>query len=254
MESEKHLPRNSFLFYRDWRDGLKNLSVELKAEVYDCIIDYALDGEHSELTPQAEMLFNLILPKLLRDYEKYAAVCARNKENGSKGGRPRKTQSNPNNPLGFLETQITQQNPENHDNDNENDNENGYDNLDIHLNDNNNIYTPEIEIEDPYDFEHFWEIYDKKVDKAAAKRKYDKLPLSDRKAIINYLPQYKEAQPDKKYRKDPCTFLNRRAWENEIIYSNGNSRSNTQQSITTEAINIQQQLFNQFGAEEERIK
>jgi hypothetical protein len=44
--------------------------------------------------------------------KKYESKVQANKENGKKGGRP-KTQDNPNNPSGFLETQITQPNPKN---------------------------------------------------------------------------------------------------------------------------------------------
>ena len=51
--------------------------------------------------------------------DKYNSKVAANKENGKKGGRPKKmllteeTQHNPNNPSGFLETQITHDNPKN---------------------------------------------------------------------------------------------------------------------------------------------
>lgn len=44
--------------------------------------------------------------------KKYEDKVQANRENGKKGGRP-KTQDNPNNPSGFLETQITQPNPNN---------------------------------------------------------------------------------------------------------------------------------------------
>jgi hypothetical protein len=44
--------------------------------------------------------------------ENYMKTVERNRLNGKKGGRP-KTQDNPKNPLGYLETQKTQPNPEN---------------------------------------------------------------------------------------------------------------------------------------------
>ena len=34
---------------------------------------------------------------------------------------------------------------------------------------------------------------------------------------MQYIPRYIKSQPDNKYRKDPSTFLNKRAWEDEII-------------------------------------
>jgi hypothetical protein len=36
---------------------------------------------------------------------------------------------------------------------------------------------------------------------------------------MDYIPKYKIAQPDKKFRKDPQTFLNNKSWLDEIIPS-----------------------------------
>ena len=37
--------------------------------------------------------------------------------------------------------------------------------------------------------------------------------------MIKYIPNYKSATPDKKYRKNPETFLNNRSWKDELIKS-----------------------------------
>jgi hypothetical protein len=39
---------------------------------------------------------------------------------------------------------------------------------------------------------------------------------------MEYIPKYKEAQPDKLFRKDPATFLNNKSWNDEIIQSRRN--------------------------------
>lgn len=39
---------------------------------------------------------------------KYSTKCEKNRENGKKGGRPTETQPNPNNPDGFIKSEITQ--------------------------------------------------------------------------------------------------------------------------------------------------
>jgi hypothetical protein len=68
------------------------------------------------------------------------------------------------------------------------------------------------------DFATFWELYDKKVgDKRKLVSKWEKLRESERLAILDYIPKYKLAQPDKRYRKNPETFLNNRGWEDELI-------------------------------------
>lgn len=70
-------------------------------------------------------------------------------------------------------------------------------------------------------FEEFWSLYDKKVgEKGKLIKKWEALKDADRLAIIAYLPKYKIATPNKKYRKDPSTFLNNKSWNDEIITDN----------------------------------
>jgi hypothetical protein len=76
---------------------------------------------------------------------------------------------------------------------------------------------------DELSFENFWDLYDKKVgDKVKLRKKWEKLSKADKTLIIEYIPKYKEAQTDKQYRKNPETFLNQKAWNDEIITNNGN--------------------------------
>ena len=83
---------------------------------------------------------------------------------------------------------------------------------------------PIIEITETYPlFSDFWEMYDKKTGKPKCIEKWNKLKQSDKELIIDYLPKYKQAQPDKKFRKNPTTFLNNESWNDEIIYNNSNN-------------------------------
>lgn len=86
-------------------------------------------------------------------------------------------------------------------------------------------------------FDDFWKLYDKKTSpKESCQKKWDALTDLERSAAVEYIPEYKIAQPDKQFRKDPATFLNQKAWNNELIYRNGshiktldtNSRSGKQ--------------------------
>jgi hypothetical protein len=67
------------------------------------------------------------------------------------------------------------------------------------------------------DFEKFWNLYDKKIGKPKSEAKWNKLSLEEKEKILEYIPRYKVAQPEKKYRKNPETFFNNRSWEDEII-------------------------------------
>lgn len=113
------MDRKSFVFYKDWRDAIKDLPDEVRLEVYDCIMGYAFTGKVEGLKPMVSIAFNFIKPMIDRDTEKYMSIGERNKANGSKGGRPKKeTQNNPTKPSGFSG------NPKNLDNVNDNDNNN----------------------------------------------------------------------------------------------------------------------------------
>ena len=78
-------------------------------------------------------------------------------------------------------------------------------------------------------FEDFWILYDKKVgSKKTIETKWNRLPQKTKEQIINYLPSYIQATPDKAYRKNPQTFLNAEAWQDEIINKNYDSSKETQ--------------------------
>jgi len=71
-------------------------------------------------------------------------------------------------------------------------------------------------------FDNFWNLYDKKIgDKSKVKKKWDKLSKEDQDKIMVYIPKYINSQPDKKYRKNPETFLNNLSWNDEILGSVG---------------------------------
>lgn len=73
-----------------------------------------------------------------------------------------------------------------------------------------------------YNFDSFWFDYDKKVGlKERVQKKFEKLSIKDRDLIKDYIPKYKAAQPEKKFRKNPETFLNQKAWNDELINANG---------------------------------
>lgn len=68
-------------------------------------------------------------------------------------------------------------------------------------------------------FIDFWTLYDKKIGKKGElELKWNSLSASDRAAIMAHIPNYIIAQPNKKFRKNPATFLNDRAWDDELIF------------------------------------
>lgn len=77
------------------------------------------------------------------------------------------------------------------------------------------------------DFEEFWTLYDKKVAKPKCEKLWEKLSAKEKNDCMAYIPIYRQAQPEKQYRKNPETFLRNKSWNDEIIYRNGNKQSTT---------------------------
>ena len=78
-------------------------------------------------------------------------------------------------------------------------------------------------------FENFWELYEKKEDRPKCEKKWKTIKQGAREKIMEHLELYVRSTPDKKYRKNPITYLNNQSWENEIIIS-----QNGKQSITAQ--------------------
>lgn len=65
-------------------------------------------------------------------------------------------------------------------------------------------------------FEEFWDLYSKKTSRAKCEVKFKKLSEKEIDKIFESLPKYVKSTPDKKYRKDPCTWLNGKCWNDEV--------------------------------------
>ena len=93
--------------------------------------------------------------------------------------------------------------------------------------------SPECEEIPILTFDEFWDLYDKKVgDKKKLQKKFDALPAEALQKILDHVPSYKMAQPDKQFRKDPGTYINNQSWNDEIIMKNGTSRATNQEGTS----------------------
>lgn len=73
-------------------------------------------------------------------------------------------------------------------------------------------------------FSIFWNLYEKKVGRPKCEKLWAKLTAKERNDCLSYIPFYKQAQPDKQYRKNPETFLRNKSWNDEIIYHNATDK------------------------------
>ena len=119
--------KKSFIIHMDSLDVLDELDIEQAGQLFHAFRAYNL-GKQVELTGLLKAVFIPFKNQFDRDLEKYNSIVLRNRENGSKGGKPKQTQTNP---VGILGTQDNPNKPDNdsdsdsdNDNDNESDNEN----------------------------------------------------------------------------------------------------------------------------------
>lgn len=100
------MSREKYVFRREWLEYMSELEPEERMEVRDAIDAYALDGTVPEcLSRVSRIVFSCIKTSIDSMNKEYDDQALRNRENGKRGGRPRKpteTDQNPENPVGYL--------------------------------------------------------------------------------------------------------------------------------------------------------
>ena len=84
MESKRQ--RDTFIFYRSFKESMSDLSDADKLIMYEAITDYSLDMKETELTGFPKALFSLIRPFLDANTQRW--------KNGCKGGAPKGNKNN----------------------------------------------------------------------------------------------------------------------------------------------------------------
>jgi hypothetical protein len=115
--------KKSFILHIDSLDVLDDLSDQQTGQLFKAIRDYQ-NGNEVKLDGLMNAVFKTFKNQFVRDANKYDSVVTRNRLNGSKGGRPKLTRPNPNNPVGLLETQTKPTEPKKADSDSGNGNDN----------------------------------------------------------------------------------------------------------------------------------
>ena len=65
-------------------------------------------------------------------------------------------------------------------------------------------------------FDQFWNLYDRKISKEKVEKKFNLLSAKAHVKIMETLPAYIKATPDKQFRKHPLTYLNSKTWNDEL--------------------------------------
>lgn len=98
--------------FLDWTEATRKLKDAEKGRLIDAMVAYAKGEENEDqLQGNEAYVFPMFKLQIDRDRQEYEALVRRQRENGSKGGRPKKAnglEENPKNPLVFSKTQKSQ--------------------------------------------------------------------------------------------------------------------------------------------------
>ena len=122
------MKKETFLFYADWLNVIRDLPSEVQLEVYQAIAEYAIYGNLIELKPLAKVAFGFVKQTIDRDTQKYISISEKRSEAGKRGGRPLKDneleESNEKQKKQLLSEKSKKSNCPLNDNDNDNVNDN----------------------------------------------------------------------------------------------------------------------------------
>lgn len=130
----------------------------------------------------------------------YEERCRQNAENGAKGGRPKKTEQNPQKPTETEKSKRLSEKPKKADKDKDKDKEKD---KDISL----------------YGFEEFWGAYPRKVGKPTARKAWEKLNMTPDllDKMLKAIQSWKRSEQwqEERYIPHPTTWLNQERWNDE---------------------------------------
>lgn len=92
--------KDTFIFYLQWLRTMEDaqLNNAERMRLIEAIVTYADHGTIPKLPRLLTAIFSPIKTTIDNDAEKYAKILAMNRENGARGGRPKKAKQNPENP------------------------------------------------------------------------------------------------------------------------------------------------------------
>jgi hypothetical protein len=80
-------------------------------------------------------------------------------------------------------------------------------------------------------FIEFWNLYDKKASLKYCKKKFYKLSKEVIQKILQVVPMYVKSTPEKKFRKNPSTWINQECWNDEIIINNNQIKNQNNETV-----------------------
>lgn len=205
--------KKSFIAYSDWEDVFNELPNEEAGALIKHIFAY-VNGKNPETESiLIRAVFANIKTTLKRDLDKWEAQLEQRKQAGKKSAEIRSTKSNGRSTV----VDDPKRNPT--------------DNESVIVSDSVLLEKKRKELL----FDDFWKLYNKSSDKKKSKDKFMMLSLDKIDVIFETLPRYIAKTPDKKFRKNPLTYINGECW-NDDIEADDHSETELWKSIITAPI------------------
>lgn len=231
--------KKAFLLYCDYKQHLELLSAEECGLLFIALLDYADTRKPPKLHGAAAMAFSFIKAQMDRDNEKYEERCNINRENGSKGGRPRKGAEEKPKETEKTERFFEKAKKADTDNDTEIDTDKGTDidtdtGIEIEKHSLSHDKKQSTAFQERY-FAIFWDAYPNKKAKTNALKAWNKIkPNGDLFDKIMRAVDIQKRSEDwqrenGRFIPYPATWLNGGYWDNEVKEVNTNGEAQHQQ-------------------------
>lgn len=238
--------KKAFLIYCDYKQHLELLSAEECGLLFIALLDYAETRKPPKLHGATAMAFSFIKAQMDRDEAKYEERCIVNRENGAKGGRPRKSTEEKTNKSEKTERFLGK--PKKPDTDNDADTDN-----DMGIETDTDIESETLDADtgkntsngfQDHAFATFWDAYPNKKAKANAQKAWKKLRPNN--ALFEKIMQAVEMQRrSEDWTKDngrfipyPATWINGGYWDNEIKEVSANGAVQYQQRACNDNVSF----------------
>ena len=184
--------KKSFILYTDQSGVFNQLPDEIAGKLIKHIFAYVNDENPISEDLIINIAFEPIKQSLKRDLKRYEVYVDKQSVNGAKGGRPKKP----------TETQKTQpffEKPKKADSVSVSDS----------VNDNDNKIDIKV-------FDELYNLYNKKVNRNASLKAFNKIKSKEYDAIRKHIPNFVNSFKDKQFQPYFSTYLNNERWQDEV--------------------------------------
>lgn len=199
--------KKSFIAYKNWKSTFDELSNEDAGKLVKHIFEYVNGSDEKSDSGLIRAVFANIKDTIDRDIEKWENQLEQRRLAGARSAEARKATS-----VNERSTTVDSRKRNSTDSVNVSDSDS----------DSDSVNENKEELTLWPNFEDFWNAYDKKVDRTKCERKWAKLNQQAKEDIMRHVDAYIPSTPDKKFRKNPYTYLNAKAWEDEEIINQQN--------------------------------